>query len=88
TADVIAVTATSILNRTLEPILRHRSAAARVLLLGPSTPLTPALFDLGVDRLAGIVVRDLGRVAKDVAAGVSFRRIGGTARVTVGRADG
>lgn len=83
TADVIAVTATTILNRTLDRILRYRGSHSQVLLLGPSTPLTTSLFPLGVHRLAGVVVRDVERVALDVEAGVSFRAVGGTARVTV-----
>ncbi|MEM1178229.1 MAG: DUF364 domain-containing protein [Acidobacteriota bacterium] len=83
TADLIAVTATTILNRTLDQILGNRGVGSQVLLLGPSTPLAPGLFDLGVSRLAGVVVRDLARVAADVEAGVSFRSVGGTIRVSL-----
>ena len=84
-AQVIAITASTILNQTLDGVLAHRAEASRVLLLGPSTPMTAALFDLGIERLAGIVVNDLVCATRDVEAGVSFRQLSGLRRVSLGR---
>ena len=84
-AQVLAITATTLLNHTLDGILEHRAPGAQTLLLGPSTPLSPALFELGLDHLAGVVVSDAPRVTRDVEAGVTFRHLGGTTRVMVSR---
>lgn len=70
-ADVIAITATTLLNGTLAGLLALRRPEARVLLLGPSTPLSPRLFDCGVDVLSGTVVEDALAVARIAAQGGS-----------------
>jgi uncharacterized protein (DUF4213/DUF364 family) len=48
---------------------------AFVLLLGPSTPLSPVLFDAGLSGLSGTVVDDLGQVLLSVGQGATFRQI-------------
>jgi hypothetical protein len=55
--DVVIMTATTLINKTM-PRLLQLSRNARVVVCGPSTPLLPALFDQGVDVLAGLVVED------------------------------
>jgi len=68
--DLVFVTATTIANKTL-PRLLELSRQALVVLVGPSTPLTPILFDYGVDVLAGTVVvqpQTLWRVVQEGAA--------------------
>lgn len=55
--DYVFITGTTLINKTL-PRLLELCADARVVLLGPSVPFTTALFDLGVDVLAGSVVVD------------------------------
>jgi uncharacterized protein (DUF4213/DUF364 family) len=48
-------------------------AAAPVLVLGPSTPLSPVLFDHGAHLLSGSVVEDIESVLRAVAQGANFR---------------
>ncbi len=55
--NVIVITATSIINHTLDQILQHCQNARQVCIVGPSTPLCPELFkDSPVTTLAGSVV--------------------------------
>jgi len=68
-ADVAAVTSTSISNATLVGLLQLCRDDCFVLLLGPSTPLAPSLFDLGVDALAGARLQNQD-VLEDVLQGV------------------
>jgi hypothetical protein len=82
-ADVVAVTSTSILNQTLPGVLRLVRPDAFVVLLGPSTPLVPRLFDLGVDLLCGTLVVDPEAVVRAVEQGAVTRQIAGVRRVTL-----
>jgi len=59
--DYVVITATTLINKTL-PRLLQLSRNARVVLAGPSTPLTPKLFEFGIDVLGGLVVEDEARV--------------------------
>jgi hypothetical protein len=59
--DFVVITATTLINKTL-PRLLELSREARVVLAGPSTPLTPSLFEFGIDLLGGLVVEDESRV--------------------------
>jgi uncharacterized protein (DUF4213/DUF364 family) len=56
---------------------------AKVMLLGPSTPLTPVLFDFGVDLLSGVQVVDIAATLASVEASVNFRKMKGVRRVTL-----
>jgi uncharacterized protein (DUF4213/DUF364 family) len=80
-ADVVAVTATTLLNRTLPTILAGVRPDAFVMLLGPSTPLTPALFRYGFDVLCGTVVDDAEAVLRAVEQGAVTPQITGVRRV-------
>jgi len=59
--DFVILTATTLINKTL-PRLLELSRDARVILAGPSTPLTSRLFEFGIDILGGLVVEDELRV--------------------------
>jgi len=48
-ADVVAITGTSLLNNTFEGLVQLCRPEAFVIVLGASAPLTPVLFDFGVD---------------------------------------
>lgn len=53
--DFVFITATTLINKTL-PRLLELSRNAFVVLAGPSTPLSPVLFEYGIDMLAGTAV--------------------------------
>lgn len=69
-AAFVAVTASTIVNGSLPGIL-SRCPRAYVLMIGPSTPLAPALFDLGVDALSGFVAVDLDGLIQAVSEGAA-----------------
>lgn len=84
-AEVVAVTATTLLNGTLAQVLGMVKPQAYTLMLGPSTPLHPALLEMGFDLLCGSVVDDPGVVFRAVAEGAVTRQIRGVRRVCLGR---
>ena len=53
--DVVFITGSALINKTL-PRLLELSNKAQVILVGPSTPMTPILFKYGVSELSGFVV--------------------------------
>lgn len=59
--DYVFITATTLINKTL-PRLLALSRRAYVVLVGPSAPLTPMMFNYGIDMLAGTTVVDRRRV--------------------------
>lgn len=90
-ADVVALTGTSLINHTFEDLIRLCRPDAFVLLLGPSAPLTPVLFESGVDMVAGTLVTQPERVLRSVSQGATFRQIkraGGLRLLTLSNRSG
>jgi uncharacterized protein (DUF4213/DUF364 family) len=54
-----------------------------VLLLGPSTPLSPVLFEYGVSALSGTLVVDIPAIVVGVSQGATFRQLTGRRLVTM-----
>lgn len=71
-ADLVVITASTLGNGTL-PGLLALSAGRRVFLVGPGTPLAPALFALGIERLGGMVIDDADGAARVVMEGGAVR---------------
>jgi hypothetical protein len=74
-ADVVALTGTSIINHTFDGLMRLCQPDTFVLVLGPSAPLSPILFEVGVDGVSGTRVTDPERVLRLVGQGATFRQI-------------
>ncbi len=67
-ATVVLITSVTILNQTLEDVLAQVERARAVVLLGPSTPLAPELFEgTPVTHLSGAVVLDPEKAFRYVA---------------------
>ena len=66
--SAIVTTSNTLINRKLPHIL-HLAENARVALVGPATPLTPRLYDYGIEVLGGLVVHDADGLAAAVLAG-------------------
>jgi uncharacterized protein (DUF4213/DUF364 family) len=84
-ADVVAVTATTLLNRTLPNVLAGVRDDAFVMLLGPSTPLTPTLHRFGFDVLCGTIIDDPVGVLRAVEQGAVTSQVTGVRRVCLWR---
>ncbi len=84
-ADVVAITGTSLVNRTFDRLTAHCRTDAFVLLLGPTSPLSPVLFDYGVDLIAGTRVVDPERALLVASQGAIFRQMRGVRLVTMAK---
>ncbi|MFP4348581.1 MAG: Rossmann-like domain-containing protein [Thermodesulfobacteriota bacterium] len=59
------------------------NSKAFVILLGDTAPLSPILFDYGVDAVSGTRVVDPDVVLRCVSQGANFRQIRGVRRLTL-----
>ena len=84
-ADLVALTGTSITNHTIGHLLGLCRPDAFVVVLGDTTPLSPVLFDHGVDAVSGTRVADPELALRCVSQGANFRQIKGTKRLTMMR---
>lgn len=74
-AGLVAITGMTFINHTLPDLLDLCQPEAYVLLLGPSTPLSPILADYGVDLLAGSSVENIPAVLAALGQGANFRQV-------------
>lgn len=82
-ADVVAITGTALINHTLDRLLGLCNSAALVMVLGPSTPLSPALFSHGVTFVSGAKVIDESDVLRTVGQGATFQQVEGVKLLTI-----
>ncbi|MFA5331203.1 MAG: DUF364 domain-containing protein [Methanoregula sp.] len=76
-ADLVALTASALINHTMDSLLGLCKPDAQVLILGPSTPLSPVLFDHGATIIAGSRVIDETTVLSAVGQGATFQQVRG-----------
>jgi len=84
-AEVVAVTSNSIINHTLDSILPHIRSDAFSVLVGPSTPLSPILFDYGFNLLAGVRILDEELLFQSISQAATFRQTSGVEQVTISK---
>jgi uncharacterized protein (DUF4213/DUF364 family) len=82
-ADVVAITGTALMNHTLDDLLAHCRPASTVMILGPSTPLSPVLFKHGVTYLSGARVIDEVAALRTIGQAASFRQVEGMRLLTL-----
>jgi len=85
--DVVAITSMTLMNRTLDGLLSLCAPEALVILLGPTTPLSPVMFNYGIDLLCGSVITDIEPVLQTVRQAGNFRQVhnAGVRLVSIGR---
>jgi hypothetical protein len=84
-ADVVAITSSTLINHTLNELLELCRSETLVMMLGPSTPLSPMLFNYGVSILSGSKVVDETDVLRTVGQGATFKQVEGVRLFTLKR---
>ena len=82
-ADVVGVTGTSFTNHTIEQLLKLCRTKAYVAILGDSAPLSPILFDYGINAISGTKVIDPDLALRCVSEGANYRQIKGARQLTM-----
>jgi len=83
-ADVVGITGTSFINHTIDRLLAL-SKSSFVIVLGPTTPLSPTLFDYGADILAGVAVVESDKTIRSISQGAIFSQVKGLKLVTMSK---
>jgi uncharacterized protein (DUF4213/DUF364 family) len=81
--DVAAITGTSLINHTFEGLMKLCRPDALVIVLGPTAPLSPLLFDHGVDVVSGSKVVDAAAVLRYIGQGATFKQVKGVRLLTI-----
>jgi uncharacterized protein (DUF4213/DUF364 family) len=82
-ADVVGITGTAFTNHTIEGLLKLCRPQAYVVILGDTTPLSPILFDYGIDAISGTRVIDPELALRCVSQGATYRQIKGIRKLTM-----
>ncbi len=75
-ADVVAITGTSFINHTIEKLLQL-SQGSFIVMVGPTSPLSPLLFDWGIDVISGTRVIEPEKVIRSISEAAIFRQVEG-----------
>ena len=84
-ADVVAITGTALTNHTMEHLLELCDSRAYIIVLGDTVPLSPILFDFGLNAISGTRVTNAEIALRCVSEGANFRQIRGVRRLTMMR---
>ncbi len=82
-ADVVAITGTALTNHTIDYLLKLCDPKAYVIILGDTAPLSPVLFDHGLNAISGTKVIDPELALRCVSQGANYRQISGVKRLTM-----
>jgi len=83
-ADLVGITGASFINHTIDRLL-DLSKSSFVVVLGPTTPLSPVLFDYGADILAGVKVVEPDKTIRSISQGAIFSQMEGVRLVTIAK---
>jgi uncharacterized protein (DUF4213/DUF364 family) len=86
-ADVVAISGTAFINHSMDGLLSLCRPGSMVMVLGPSTPLSPLLFDHGISFLSGSRVVDADAANMTIQQGASFPQVNGVRLVTMSRGE-
>ena len=84
-ADVVGITGTAFTNHTIERLLKLCCPEAYIVILGDTAPLSPLLFDYGVDAVSGTKVIEPELALYCVSQGATYRQIKGIRQLTMKR---
>lgn len=63
--DIVIITGSASMNKTM-PRLLELAENAEVILTGPSVPMCPELFSLGITRLYGVIIQDVDAMCRGI----------------------
>ncbi len=74
--DVVGLTGTAFINHTVEKLL-DLCRGKFIVMVGPTSPLSPVLFDYGINVIGGSIVVDVNKTVSSITEGATFRQVKG-----------
>ena len=82
-ADIVAITGSAFVNHSMDDVFSYCSPGSTVLILGPSTPLAPVLFQEGISLLSGTYVTQEEETLRLIRNGGTHHSLKGIRRMTL-----
>jgi uncharacterized protein (DUF4213/DUF364 family) len=82
-ADIVAITGSTFVNQSIDDLLALCQPRTKVVILGPSTPLAPVLFNEGISLLSTTYVIDEAGTLESIRSGRSYYSFNGIKRITL-----
>ena len=82
--DVVGLTGTAFTNHTIENLLKLCKGKF-IVMVGPTSPLSPVLFNYGVDVIGGSKVVDPEKTICSISEGATFRQVEGVRHLNMFR---
>ncbi|MDD2665737.1 MAG: DUF364 domain-containing protein [Methanocellales archaeon] len=76
--DLVVISGSAFVNKTLQRLLEISNGYTFV--IGPTTPLTPLLFEYGADVIAGAIVHDAEKALEIISQGGGTRSLKGAVK--------
>jgi hypothetical protein len=83
-ADVVGLTGTAFTNHTIEKLL-DLSKGKFIVMIGPTSPLSPVLFDHGIDVIGGSKVVDPEKTIRSITEGATHTQTEGVKHLNMFR---
>lgn len=83
-ADVVGLTGTAFANHTIEKLL-DLSKGKFIVMIGPTSPLSPVLFDYGIDVIGGAQVVDPEKTIRSISEGATHTQTEGVKHLNMFR---
>jgi len=80
--EVVGITGTSFINHTIEGLL-NLCKEAYIVLIGPTSPMSPILFHYGIDAICGAKVIDVDKAICSIIEGATFKEVSGVKLFTL-----
>ncbi len=81
-ADVVGITGTSLINHTFSDLIKLCKDSF-VVMVGPTSPLSPVLFDYGVDVISGTRVVEPDEMVACITEGAMLKQVKGIKLVSI-----
>jgi uncharacterized protein (DUF4213/DUF364 family) len=65
----------TLLNRTFDALMALRHPDTPTLIVGPTTPLSPVMFEMGATILSGAIVENPESVLRGLMQGANFHQL-------------
>ena len=78
-SDQCFITASTLVNGSAENLIRY-ARHARIVMVGPGTPLCRELFSIGIDILSGLIIHDPKRASQIILEGGAVRELKSSAK--------